>query len=244
VTAADRRDGSSLACSARHAPCVRASLGQRPPYRRASATLRPVRFPLLRRSWLVLALACALGVGACGNTLQDQRVAPGILEPLVAQEQFPVYWLGGTFRGLGITRVARDASGAYEIQYGNCTVGGESACATPLEVVTSPDNSFLPGGETPRRRVTIRGVRGVAAAGGQTLAVATGGVVVDVYADSPTLAQGAAAEMVAIGAPGTPGAPLPRPLPDTGYAARPLLSQQPTAAPMGWRSALRAHRLQ
>ncbi|MGH2854297.1 MAG: hypothetical protein ACRDLF_08925 [Solirubrobacteraceae bacterium] len=182
-----------------------------------------------------------LGVGACGNTMQEEPVAPGVLEPLVAQEQFPVYWLGSAFRGLGITRVARDPSGSYQIQYGNCTAGGENACVAPLRVVTSPDNSFLPGGGGPRQQVPIRGVRGISTSGGETLVVATGGIVVDLYADSPALAREAAAAMVTIGAPGAPGAPLPRPLPSTGFAAKPLISQQPAAAPMGWTSVLHAH---
>jgi hypothetical protein len=183
-------------------------------------------------------------VGACGNTLQEQPVAPGVLQPLVAQQQFPVYWLGGAFRGLGIVRVARDPSGSYQIQYGNCTAGGESACVAPLQLVTSPDNSFLPGGSAPQRQVPIRGVSARSSSGGRTLVVATAGVVVDLYADSPTLALQAATTMVAIGAPGAPGAPLPRPLPNTGFAERPLPSQQPTPAPTGWGSVLRGRRSQ
>jgi hypothetical protein len=212
---------------------------------------RPVRAPLktvgtpsrrARRGTLAaVALGCALGVGACGDTLQDQPPAPSVIEPLVTQEQFPVYWLGGTFRGLGITRVARDPSGAWEIQYGNCTVGGENTCVTPLEIVTSPDNSFLPGGGAPRRPVPVRGVRGLSASGGKTLVVATGGVVVDVYANSPKLARAAAAAVVTVGTPDTPGAPLPKPLPDTGFAETPLPSQLPPAAPTGWAKVLRAH---
>ncbi len=186
-----------------------------------------------------MAVGCAVGVGACGNTLQDQPVAPSVLEPAVRQEQFPVYWLGGTFQGLGITRIALDPSGAWEIHYGNCTVGGENTCVTPLEVVTSPDNSFLPGGQAPRREVPIRGVRAVAARGGKTLTVATGGVVLDIYAERPGLARAAAAAAVTIGTPDTPGAPLPKPLPDTGFGETPLPSQLPTAAPMGWASVLR-----
>ncbi len=206
--------------------------------------LKAIGTPLRRARQVTLAavaLGCALGVGACGNTLQDQPVAPSVLESLVTQEQFPVYWLGGVFQGLGITRVARDPTGAYEIQYGNCTVGGENACVTPLEIVTSPDNSFLPGGSAPQRPVPVRGVRGLATRGGKTLVVATGGVVVDVYAERPALARVAAAAMVTIGTPEAPGAPLPRPQPDTGFAETPLPSQQPTAAPSGWAKVLRAH---
>jgi hypothetical protein len=186
-----------------------------------------------------LALLGALGLGACANTLQNQPVAPSFLEPLVAQEEFPVYWLGGVFHRLGITRVSRDLSGAYEIQYGNCSLGGENTCVTPLQVVTSPDNSFLPGGAAPRRPVLLRGVRGLSLQGGSTLVVPTGGVVVDLYADNPALARAAAEAMVRIAAPDLPGAPLPRPLPNTGFGERPLLAQQPPRAPSGWASALR-----
>ncbi len=135
---------------------------------------------------------CALALGACGNTLQDEPVAPSFLEPLVMQEEFPVYWLGGAFRRLPIINVGRDSSGAYEIQYGNCTQGGENVCVTPLQIVTSPDNSFRPGGSTPQRPVTVRGAPGTVAQSGRTIELSTGGVVVDIYAASPALARAAA----------------------------------------------------
>ncbi len=188
----------------------------------------------------LLLLLCALGLGACADTLQDRPVTPSFLEPLVMQEQFPVYWLGGVFQRLGITRVERDPSGAYEIQYGNCTLGGENACVTPLQIVTSPDNSFLPGGGAPRHPVLLRGVVGLSSHGGRTLVVATGGVVVDLYASTPALAWAAAQAMVTINSLGTSGAPLPRALPDSGFGEKPLPSQRPPIAPANWASALRA----
>ncbi len=185
----------------------------------------------------------AFGLSACANTIQDQPTPSSALESLVIQEDFPVYWLGGTFQGLPITNVGSDPSGAYEIQYGNCLVGGESVCVTPLQIVTSPDNSFLPGGGAAQSAVLIRGVRGRSALGGRALSLATGGVVVDLYANRPALARAAAEAMVSINAPaggGTPlsrsdlpGAPLAPPLPDTGYGERPLPSQQPAIAPAG-----------
>jgi hypothetical protein len=188
----------------------------------------------------LLTLLCALGLGACGNTLQDQPVAPSFLEALVMQEEFPVYWLGGVFQRLSITRVTRDPGGAYEIQYGNCSLGGENACVTPLQIVTSPDNSFLPGGSTPRHPVLIRGVIALSAQSGRTLVVATGDVVVDLYASTPALAQAAAQAMVTINSLGTSGAPLPRALPATGFAEKPLPSQLPPIAPAGSASVLGA----
>jgi hypothetical protein len=175
----------------------------------------------------------ACGLSACANTTQDQPTSPGALEPLVTQEAFPVYWLGGTFRGLPVTHVGRDPGGAYEIQYGNCVVGGESVCVTPLQIVTSPDNSFLPGAGAAQSAVFVRGVRGRSALGGRALTLPTGGVVVDLYADSPPLAHAAAEAMVKINALSLPGAPLAPALPNTGYGERPLPSEQPAIAPAG-----------
>jgi hypothetical protein len=182
---------------------------------------------------LALLVLGTLGLSACANTLQDRPTPPSALESLVIQEDFPVYWLGGTFKGLPITNVERDPSGAYEIKYGNCLVGGETVCVTPLQIVTSPDNSFVPGGGAAQNTVLIRGVHGHAALGGKALALATGSVVVDLYANKPELARAAAEAMVAINALGLPGAPLASPLPNTGYGERPLPSQQPALAPAG-----------
>jgi hypothetical protein len=205
----------------------------------ASSDTSPARKWRCRPLLGAFALLCALGLGACANTLQDQPVTPSFLEPLIAQEGLPVYWLGGVFQWMGITRVSRDPSGAYEIQYGNCILGGQNACATPVQIVTSPDNSFLPGGTAPQRPVLVRGVHGLSSQGGNTIVVPTGGVVVDLYADSPALARAAAEAMVRIASPDLPGAPLPRPLPNTGYGEKPLPSQQPPLAPAGWAAALR-----
>ncbi len=180
---------------------------------------------------LALLLLGALGVGACADTIQDQPTPPSALESLVIQEDFPVYWLGSTFQGLPITNVGRDPSGAYEIQYGNCLVGGETVCVTPLQIVTSPDNSFLPGGNAAQSTVLIRGIHGHSALDGKALALATGSVVVDLYANRPVLARAAAEAMVRINSLSLPGAPLAPPLPNTGYGEQPLPSQQPAIAP-------------
>jgi hypothetical protein len=191
-----------------------------------------------RAGLAALALLCIVGLGACANTLQDQPVAPSFLEPLVMQEEFPVYWLGGVFQRLGITRVVRDSSGAYEIQYGNCALGGQSACVTPLQIVTSPDNSFLPGGSAPQHPVLVRGVVALSTEGGRALVVATGGVVVDIFAANPALAQAAAQAMVTINSLAASGAPLPRALPNTRFDEKPLPAQQPPVVPDGSNAAL------
>ena len=180
----------------------------------------------MRLAALPLAVLLCLAVGACGDTVQDQPVSHSVLEGVIVN-QFPVYWLGGSFRHLAITEVSHDPSGGFSVQYGDCLEGGQGTCVPPLRVVTSGDNSFLPGGTGPRRIALIRGVPALVAQGGRTVVIPTGGVVVDIYANEPSLARAAAQTVVPINDPGAPDAPLPRALPDTGYGSTPLSSQEP-----------------
>jgi hypothetical protein len=179
------------------------------------------------RELAALAALCAVGLGGCGNTLQDQPVAHNILEDVMVSP-YPVYWLGGSFEHLAITEVARDPSDATSFQYGDCLVGGQGTCVAPVRVVTSPDNSFLPGGAYGSyRTVRVRGVPAVLAQGGDTVEMATGPVVVDIYATTPRAAAAAAQTVVPINAIGEPQAALPASLPDTGFADAPLPAQVP-----------------
>jgi hypothetical protein len=178
------------------------------------------------RPLAALAALCAVALAGCGNTLQDQPISHSTLESMLLAP-YPVYWLGGSFQGKAITEAARDPSSAFSVQYGDCTEGGQSTCVPPLRVVTSPDNSFVAHGSTPYRKAAFRGVDGVVAQAGNTIELATGGVVVGIYADSPGLARAAAEAIVPINDLGTPGAPLPEPLPDTGFAERALPGQTP-----------------
>jgi hypothetical protein len=181
---------------------------------------------LSTRPLAALAALCAVALAGCGDTLQDQPVSHSALESLLLAP-YPVYWLGGSFQGKAITEAAQDPSGAFFVQYGDCTEGGQSTCVPPLRVVTSADNSFVAVGSTPHRKESIRGVAGVIAQAGDTIELSTGGVVVGIYADSPGLARAAAATIVPINDVGVPGAPLSAPLPDTGFAERPLPGQTP-----------------
>jgi hypothetical protein len=176
---------------------------------------------------LLAALLCALGLGACGNTLQDQPIPHNTLEGLLVAP-YPVYWLGGVFQHMQISEATHDPGGAFSVQYGDCVEGGQSTCIPPLRIVTSPDNSFAPGGSTALRRTAIRGVTAVVARGGDTIEIPTAGVVLDIYARNPRLAAEAAATAVPIGEPGVPGAPLPAALTDTGFAETPLPAQTPS----------------
>jgi hypothetical protein len=177
---------------------------------------------------LALAAACLLTIGGCGDTLQDHPIPHNLLESLVV-EPFPVYWVGGTFHGLALTEAAQDPSGAVSVQYGDCLEGGQGTCVAPLRVVTSADNSFLPGGGAAGHETDIRGVGARVAQQGRTIIIPTAGVVVDVYAArDPGLARAAALTMVPINSPGAPQSQLPAQLPDTGYASTPLPAQEPT----------------
>jgi hypothetical protein len=204
---------SSLRAHARSRPPVRASGKARTELVAVTAAL----------CWLALALA----LGGCGDTLQDQPIAHNTLEKLLVAP-YPVYWAGRSFQGLAITEATHDPGGAFSVQYGDCVEGGQSTCVPALRVVTSPDNSFVPGGSTPRHGALVRGVGSLVAQRGRTIEIPTGGVVVSLYADSARLASAAAQTVVPINEVGVPGAQLPARLRDTGFGSTPLPSQEPS----------------
>ena len=174
-----------------------------------------------------LALLCAAALGGCGDTLQVQPIPHNILEGLIVSAR-PVYWLGATFHGLAVSEALHDPSGSFAVQYGNCLEAGQSSCVPPLRVVTSPDNSFLPGAPYPHRRVSLRGVEAQFANRGRTVSIATGGVVVDIYANTASLAAAAARTVVPINGVGAPEGPLAARQPDTGFGETPLPTQVPS----------------
>jgi hypothetical protein len=185
---------------------------------------------LFRRLLLAALIAlCPLVLASCANTLQDEPTPRTALEPMVLNSRFPVYWVGEVFHRLAITEAAHDPGGAYTLHYGDCVVGGQYTCVSPLTVVTSPDNSFVPGGGAAHRDFPLRGVHALAAIDGSTLEVATAGVIVSIDARSAALARAAAQTMVPINELGVPGAPLPPRLPDTGFGSAPLAAQKPLA---------------
>ncbi|HXR28609.1 MAG TPA: hypothetical protein VN772_03445 [Solirubrobacteraceae bacterium] len=181
----------------------------------------------VRPALISLALACSVAFGACGNTLQDKPIPHNVLESLVVNP-FPIYWLGGSFHGLSITEASSDPGGGFGLQYGDCLQGGQGTCIPPLRVVTSADNSFLPGGSAASHQVQIRGVPALVAEAGKTIIIATGPVVVDIYASNSALAAAAARTVVPINQPAAPMQQLPAPQADSGYGSTPLPSQEPT----------------
>jgi hypothetical protein len=188
---------------------------------------------------LALLVLCALALTSCGDTLQDQPIGSAPLEAVIVKSRFPVYWLGLGFEGLRVTSVAEDPGGAVTIHYGDCIVGGQYTCVTPLSIVSSPDNSFVPGGAATAHAVRVRGVAARTTQGnpatrsarlgaaGATLAIPTGGVVVSIYAERPLLARDAARMMAPVNEVGLPEMGLPRVAPDTGFDRVPLQSQVP-----------------
>jgi hypothetical protein len=187
----------------------------------------------VRSAIATLAVLGALVLGGCGDTLQVKPIPHNVLEGMIAA-RYPVYWLGGSFQRLEITEATHDPGGAFSVQYGNCLHGGQGTCTPPLRIVTSPDNSFLPGSTTAFVTATVRGVKVLAVEAGRTIVIPTGPVVISVYASSGALASAAAAALVPINAPGSPGDALPQRLPDSGYGSTPLPSQLPTSVrPLG-----------
>jgi hypothetical protein len=175
--------------------------------------------------------ACTLPLAACGSTLSNQPVSSNPLEDLIALRSYPVYWLGSRYRGMPLTEVTHEVSGGVGMQYGDCVKGGQYACLTPLNVVTSPENSFRPHGARAMRSLPLRSVRAYAANGGRTLEIPTGSVVVSIYAERPAIARAAARAMVPLNETGQPGQPLRAPEPGNTYATHPLSSQMHTVRP-------------
>ncbi len=166
-------------------------------------------------------------LASCGNTLQDQPIGPQPLESVLVKSRFPVYWLGLSFHGMQITSVAIDPSEAVTIRYGDCVLGGQYTCVTPVSIVTSPDNSFIPGANVVRSTMSLRGVSASLTQGGSTLAIPTGNVIVSVFGLHPPFAREAAETMAPLNTTGLPLAPLPAALPDSGFGRAPLSIQVP-----------------
>ena len=171
---------------------------------------------------LAAIVATAAAVSGCGDTIQDRPLHDTDLLGIVGVRSVPIYWVGRSFEGMAVSSVSRDVGGAYAVAYGDCAIGGQSTCVAPLLLVTTRDNSYVPGQTVARRRIAIRGRRALIAQGGRTIELATGKVVVDVYGQTPALARAAVDSMNAINKPGVPGATLPPALPNTGYDLTPI----------------------
>lgn len=196
--------------------------------RRAAGFARPVADLARRAPLLLIAGLSALALSSCGDTLQDQPIGVKSLESVIVKSRFPVYWVGREFDGMRITNVLIDPGGAVTIRYGDCLVGGQYTCVTPLSIVTSPDNSFVPGAATAAGVARIRGARAYASGrGGSTLAIPSGAIVISIHGKSGSIARLAADTMVPLNKEGVPGTPLPAAEPDTGFDRVPLPSQVP-----------------
>jgi hypothetical protein len=182
---------------------------------------------LRRPAALLLVALCTVALAGCANTVQVRPIPHNILEGLLLAP-YPVYWVGGSFHALMITEAAKDPGGAYRVQYGNCSEAGQSACITALRVVTSPDNSFIPGAATGALHTRLRGIPAIVGQSGQTIELPTGDVVVSIHAQSPRLAASAAQMILPINIPAVPLAALPGALPPTAFADTPLPDQLPS----------------
>ncbi len=149
----------------------------------------------------------------------------------MAVHRYPIYWAGRTFEGMPLSGTNRDPGGAFNMAYGDCVVGGQGTCVAPLLIVTSPDNSFLPGGSRGRLRTRIRGRSAATAQGGRIVELATGTVVVSIFAQTPLLARLAAAAMMPVNLPGEPYRDLAPPSKDSGLAGEPLGGNEAAPAP-------------
>jgi hypothetical protein len=181
---------------------------------------------------VALLVLTVLTLAACGDTLQDQPIGPSPLESVIVSSRFPVYWLGQRFDGMRITGVLIDPGGAVTLRYGDCLVGGQFTCVTPLALITSPDNSFLPGAYEAGRDLRVRDAEALATQQGRSISIRTGTVIVSVHANHAALALRAARLMAPVNKVGLPLQPLPAAAPNTGFDQLPLPSQLPPGTPV------------
>jgi len=160
--------------------------------------------------------AIAVTLTGCASTLQLQPLYDRDLTHAAAAP-YSVYWVGRAFEGMPVSFAAPQTGGSVLITYGNCVVGGQSTCLRALEIVTSHDNSFVPGAQHATAHRLIRGRLAVIGNGGRTIEIATGAVVVDIDANTPALAQATAESMTPLNRPGAPGQTLPAALPPNGF---------------------------
>ncbi len=176
---------------------------------------------------MLLALGAAAMIAGCGSSIVERPVSLSSLEGLLTVESMPVYWLGLRFEGMALTAVSEDPGGAFTLQYGNCLSGGPATCRTALELITSPQSTFLPSAGNDTKPISMRGVSGLAAQHGAVIELRTGPVVVDVRARKSRVARAAAAAIVAVNAPGSPGQRLPAARPNGSFTDEELPVQQP-----------------
>ena len=230
TSAARRRPGSRSPTArvrprpahADHQPLPRLSAAARPARARCVARRAPAPLPLAgaraaRSRSPAAATRCRTADPPQHARGADRRALPRVL----ARRRF---------HGLAITEVTHDPGGAFSVQYGNCLQGGQGTCVPPLRVVTSPDNSFLPGGSTPAHDARDRARRRRASAPKPDAAIAipTGGVVVDIYARDAALARAAArSDRRRSTGPAAPAKPLPPRAARHRLRPTPLPSQAP-----------------
>ena len=185
---------------------------------------RAMRAPRLHRAPLLApVLALALLAGGCGNTIPVQAIPHNQLESMIVAP-FRVYWLGASFRGLTVQQVSHDPGGAFSVQYGGCLTGGQGTCLPPLLVVSSPENTFVPGGSARTRQVQVRGLPALEAHGGRVVMIPSGNVVIDIIADTPSWPARRPATWSRSTPPGHPAKPCRphvRPKPSAGARSAP-----------------------
>lgn len=166
----------------------------------------------MRRTILrALGLIAALGLLAGCTTHPAPPISDSDLQLARQFHLFTFYWAGRSVQGIPLT--AADSTRDYDptvgmrVYYGNCvkpsSILSSAGCQLPLEIATVIYKAHTNVGFGKRTATVIRGVPVAVYNGGKSMEIYTGNLAIDIYAQSPALAQAAAAALV----------PLNRPLP-------------------------------
>jgi hypothetical protein len=186
-----------------------------------------VRRPALL--WTVAGIGTAMLLAACGGSILGSPRGNFSVEEARAFREFPVYYVGDSFRELPLTAVLRQKvepyPGAPPIRpnyvsfiYGTCDAsGGDGGCAPPLEIQTHPSCLSTPADVsryvTVDGTATVRGVKGVFYDLGSKLVLVTGRSTVSIYARGRREVLAVARSLRGANVPIRPRVELPPPPP-------------------------------
>jgi hypothetical protein len=164
-------------------------------------------------------LACLLATGCA-----TEQPAPISATELAEAQTFPyyrIYWTGPRFGAYPLA--AADGRKSYSttigdsVYYGNCVAGkssalGSSGCELPLQVTTTIYHTDSNAGLGPHRNALLRGVPAAIYDGGNSIALYSGRLTINVFSDSLRDALDAVHRLRPLNAPGSATHSLPPPV--------------------------------
>ncbi len=176
---------------------------------------------IARNAVVVAAAVLTAAVGAGCATQKPAPIAAGELAEAQTFPYFKAYWTGRRFGRFPLAatdgRKSYQINGGENVYYGDCVAGKSSAlrgsgCALPLQVKTTVYDVAFNGGLGEHSNVLLRGVPAVVFDGGNSIALYSGRLTIEVLSDDLGEALAAVRALRPVNAPGSAARPLPAPV--------------------------------